>query len=111
RRGWSYHRPNPITGPKQTEIRGGRPASPGIGDFQSLTERLEGVKRTPMRTHRLRALAALPLLLLALGTASARQSAETEAETLLKTARKAYADANFTFATEKFREFLTKFGS
>jgi len=54
---------------------------------------------------------ALQGLLLAWGTAIGRQPAETEAETLLRTARKAYADANYAFATEKFREFLAKFGA
>ena len=63
-----------------------------------------------MGKSRFCAIAALGLLILTFGTTHGQQSADQQAEVLLNTARKAYGDANFTFATEKFREFLTKFG-
>ena len=59
---------------------------------------------------RLRGLAAFALFAL-IGTASAQPSADQQAEMLLNTARKAYADANPQFAAEKFREFLGKYGA
>jgi TolA-binding protein len=62
-----------------------------------------------MGSHRLCALAALKVLVLAWAGALAQQPGDSEADTLLRTARKAHGDGNFTFATEKFREFLTKF--
>ena len=63
-----------------------------------------------MDTLRLRAAGAFAVFVLTYGLAFAQQSADQQASQLLNTARKAYADSNYTFATEKFREFLTQFG-
>jgi tetratricopeptide (TPR) repeat protein len=65
-----------------------------------------------MTTHRRRGPAALALLALALAVSPApgQPTADQQAEMLLNTARRAYADANYPFAAEKFREFLAKFG-
>ena len=64
-----------------------------------------------MATLHLRAVAALNLFILSLGIALGQQATDPQAEVVLNTARKAYADSNYTFAAEKFREFLTKFGA
>ena len=64
-----------------------------------------------MMMTRLRGAAALAVVSLAAGLASAQQNADQQAEMLLNTARKAYADANYPFAAEKFREFLGKYGN
>ena len=64
-----------------------------------------------MATLHLRAVAALNLFILSLGITLGQQAADPQAEVLLNTARKAYADSNYTFAAEKFREFFTKFGA
>src|SRR5262245_7785985 len=63
-----------------------------------------------MVTLRARAFAASALLVLSIGLALAQTSVDEQAEAVLITARKAYAESNYAFATEKFREFLTKFG-
>ena len=54
---------------------------------------------------------ALSGLVLTFGMAFAQQSADPAADALLNIARKAYADSNYPFAVEKFREFLGKFGA
>jgi TolA-binding protein len=64
-----------------------------------------------MTPTRLRGPAALALFALTLATVAAQPTADQQAEMILNTARKAYADANPQFAAEKFREFLTKFGA
>ena len=85
--------------------------SPGLADSFPPSEFYEGMRRTPMIQTRLRGVAAFVLFTLVVGAAAAQQPADPEAEVLLNTARKAYADANPQFAAEKFREFLTKFGT
>ena len=64
-----------------------------------------------MRINCFRGFAALIFVSLVTGLASGQPKGTQEADALLNTARKAYADANYPFAVEKFREFLTKFGS
>jgi len=61
-------------------------------------------------THH-RGLAAFALFGLAIGIASAQPGDDPQAESLLNIANKAYADANYPFAAEEFREFLAKFGT
>jgi cellulose synthase operon protein C len=50
-------------------------------------------------------------VLLAQGPASAQPTPDQQATMLLDAGRKAYNDSNFPFAADRFREFLTKFGS
>ncbi len=72
-----------------------------------------------MNTLRLRGPAAFVLFALLVelggftppGRLVAQPTADQQAEMLLNVGRKAYADANPQFATEKFKEFLTKFGA
>src|SRR5439155_20320355 len=54
--------------------------------------------------------AVVPLLPFAALPFSAQPTPDEQAQQLLTAGRKAYNDANPTFAAEKFREFLQKFG-
>ena len=64
-----------------------------------------------MTIIRHRGFSALALITFGFGMADAQTSADQQATALLNSARKAYTDANYPFAAEKFREFLNKFGA
>src|SRR5690242_13846289 len=104
---WPHRSPNrPVT--VAQEHSGHRPDSPGSANSCYPSERTEGVRHTPMMMTRLCGLATL--IVCALGPGAAAQPASAQpADLLLNTARKAYADANYPFAIEKFREVLTNF--
>ena len=55
--------------------------------------------------------AALLLVILTLGIASAQPTPDQQAETILNAGRKAYNDGNPQFAAERFTELITKFGN
>src|SRR5438445_268842 len=52
----------------------------------------------------------LAAFLLADRPAAAQPTPDQQAAMLLEAGRKAYNDANYPFAADRFREFLTKFG-
>src|SRR5207253_3667348 len=73
-------------------------------------------KTTPMMSHIKLRNHTLPLLtgvlasLLLASTAFAQMTPDQQAEMLINSGRKAYNDKNYAFATQKFREYLGKFG-
>src|SRR5262245_31384011 len=70
-------------------------------------------KDTPMNSPIKLRTCALAILatLLASSFALAQLTQDQQAEMLLNAARKAYNDKNYAFATQKFREYLGKFGN
>jgi cellulose synthase operon protein C len=63
-----------------------------------------------MLTTRARGSAALLLIALTFGLASAQPTPDQQAEAILNAGRKAYNEGNPQFASERFTELLTKFG-